>query len=119
MLHNEIYSNMQACFVGVRADACLSGEYDNNNIRKLTELRAVLESHPDAKHEILIYCIDILFEIINEGDNTKIFEFADTVHNMPEICIENGRSFKTFCREIKAFRKKYGKHYFPFAGTKI
>lgn len=82
------------------------------------ELRAILAAHPDDKHEILMYCIDTLFNIIGEGDNTKIFEFTDTIHNMPEMCNENGRAFKTFSREIKAFRNRYGKDYFPFFAAK-
>lgn len=67
----------------------------------------------ENNNEILIYCIDTLFEIISEGDREKIFDFANAIHNMPEICM-GSRPLKTFKGEIREFRDMYGERYFPF-----
>lgn len=58
----------------------------------------------------LIYCIDRLFDVVDEGNREKTYDFADTIHNIPEICLGK-RDFKSFKREIKAFRRKYGSGY--------
>ena len=65
-----------------------------------------------AKHakrrpkKILIYAIDTLFEMIEEGNRKKIRDFTDLIHNMPEIALKK-RSFRSFVREISAFNHKY------------
>lgn len=74
--------------------------------------RIVMHSAP-AEKKILLYCIDTLFEILKEGDKQKIFDFADAIHNIPEIYMQK-RNLYSFRRELKAFQNKYGKHYFPF-----
>lgn len=71
-----------------------------------------MNSAPDEKN-ILLYCIDTLFVILNEGDKQKIFDFADAIHNIPEIYMQK-RNLYSFREEFKAFQKKYGKHYFAF-----
>jgi len=63
--------------------------------------------------DILLYCIDQLFVIVAEGDAQKVFDYTDAIHNIPELCMQK-RTLRSFCRELKAFRKKYGKTYFPF-----
>ena len=72
----------------------------------------ILEAH-ENDNNILIYCIDTLFEIMSEGDHIKINAFADTIHNMPEICM-GVRPLHTFGGEISDFRSRYGEKYFPF-----
>ena len=71
-----------------------------------------MHSAPSEKN-ILLYCIDTLFEILNEGDKQKNFDFADAIHNIPEIYMQK-RNLYSFRKELKAFQKKYGKHYFAF-----
>ena len=65
-----------------------------------------------AKHakrrpkKILIYAIDTLFEMIEEGNREKITDFLDLIRDMPEIALKK-RSFRSFAREISAFNHKY------------
>ncbi len=61
---------------------------------------------------LILYCINTLLEIIDENNEKKIFDFADTIHNMPEICLGK-RNIYSFDKEILAFQKMYGKEYFP------
>ena len=67
----------------------------------------------ENENHVLIYCIGTLFDIIEEGDCPKINCFADTIHNMPEICM-GIRPLKTFYSEISIFKNEYGNEYFPF-----
>ena len=59
-----------------------------------------------------MYCINTLLEIIDENNEKKIFDFADTIHNMPEICLGKCNIY-SFAQEITEFQKMYGKGYFP------
>ncbi|MBR3837744.1 MAG: hypothetical protein IKJ74_06310 [Clostridia bacterium] len=67
----------------------------------------------ENNNDILVYCIEMLLRVISEGDSVKVNAFADTIHNMPEICM-NLRPLHTFYGEISGFRAKYGSQYFPF-----
>ncbi len=114
------YKQIQSIFVVVRMlycrKMCERENYESfkNSLQPLySELKA---SANENSNEILIYCIDTLFEIINEGDREKIFDFANAIHNMPEICT-GARAFETFRTEIVEFRSKYGEQYFPFFST--
>ena len=83
-------------------------------VSSIRRIRLVMEKEPQAQvYQVLIYCIDTLFEIMEEGNREKIAAFADAVHNMPDLGTgkHNLRSLKY---ELKDFRKKYGKHFFPF-----
>ncbi|MEE0265184.1 MAG: hypothetical protein UD936_06105 [Acutalibacteraceae bacterium] len=113
----RFYENLQTAFINIRR-LSTEGCYDEVLFNKTTEdillARATLSAqNPTTESAILLYCIDTLFEIINENNREKLCDFADTIHNMPEIAVRK-RSFKSFRREIKAFRKKYGKAYFAY-----
>ena len=69
----------------------------------------MLQTNIEEKR-LILYCIDTLLEIINENNEKKIFAFADTIHNMPEICLGK-RNIYSFTQEILAFQKIYGKDY--------
>lgn len=74
-----------------------------------------LSQKEDVK--FLLYCIDSLLEIIEERNTQKICDFADAIHNVPEIYVGK-RNLYSFGEEMLAFRKKYGKKYFKdFLGT--
>ena len=78
-----------------------------------------IEKKSDADEKrLLLYCIDALSDIIEEGIAEKIFDFADIIHNIPDIFLGE-RSIDSFRKEIKAFREKYGTSYFPDIHHKI
>ena len=85
--------------------------------KTLSSIKAAREkisfhSTKDEK-EVLLYCIDTLFEILDESDKKKIFDFSGAIQNIPEIYMQK-RNLYSFRKELKHFQNKYGKHYFPF-----
>lgn len=83
-------------------------------IKDLENVRMYIEkfAHGGEK-EVLLYCIDTLFEIIDEDKNEKAFEFCDAVHNISELFCQDNWDKKQYMKiYIKPFRRKYGKEYF-------
>ena len=111
------YKKLQDDFVMIRHmqhPDCFDQERYDSTLLSIREARKKINMHSaPAERNILLYCIDTLFEILNEGDKQKIFDFADTIHNIPEIYMQK-RNLYSFRKELKAFQKKYGKHYFAF-----
>ena len=113
----SFYKKLQDDFVMIRfmqyPDSFDQEKYDST-VLSIREARKKINMHSvPAEKNILLYCIDTLFEILNEGDKQKIFDFADAIHNIPEIYMQK-RNLYSFRKELKAFQKKYGKHYFAF-----
>ncbi len=109
------YKNLQTDFIYIRrliTDGCYDEVLFNKTIENIKLAKATLITQKQTiDTRILLYCIDTLFEIINENNKEKLYDFTDTIHNIPEIAFTK-RQFKSFRREIKAFRKKYGREYF-------
>ena len=85
----SFYKKLQDDFAMIRflqhPDTFEQEEYDST-ILSIKESRKNINMHSaPSEKEILLYCIDTLFEILNEGDKNKIFDFADAIHNIPEI----------------------------------
>ncbi len=111
----NIYHDLQDCFIRIRHFSSCN-TFDGMLLVKTTEQikiheRYITENQLQSEHRILLYCIKTLFEIINENNKNKIFDFADAIHNIPEIYLGK-RNFDSFSFEIEEFRKKYGKAYF-------
>lgn len=116
----DVYDKITACFLYARLST-----YHKQSKRKICTkfsdlkvdmepIRRYLLSRADEnQNDILLYCIETLFRIIDEGDGKKVNDFADAVHNMPEICM-GLRPLYTFYPEILGFRQRYGEEYFPF-----
>ena len=83
-------------------------------IKDLKDLHMYIEKFAQGgEKEVLLYCIDTLFEIIGEGKNKKAFEFCDAVHNISELFCQDNWDKKQYMKiYIKPFRRKYGKEYF-------
>lgn len=115
-LSKEFYRDISHCFVSIRCSYSRK-IYDDNFIYYKNALSPFYNELKCRINEnsnyILVYCIDTLFDIITEGDYIKINCFADTIHNMPEICM-GIRPLSTFVGEISEFRNRYGNNYFPF-----
>ena len=115
IISSALYLNLQQSFIQIRA---LFSSHDINT----NKLNAILGDLRFAKKQIkkyekrrpkkiLIYAIDTLFEMIEEGNREKIWDFADLIHNMPEIALKK-RTFRSFYKDIDAFNNKYEEFYF-------
>ena len=118
---HKFYKELKSYFISIRFSSARKWSDEEKN-GKLLYYKNVLEPFlkelqchiSENENHVLIYCIDMLLDIIEEGDCTKINCFADTIHNMPEICM-GVRPLKTFHSEISIFRSSYGQEYFPFS----
>jgi hypothetical protein len=91
---------------------CADGYFEV--IESIRMARTQIESDTEKfEKKILLYCIDTLFDVLEEGNGQKIFDFADAIHNIPEICLRK-RNLYSLRSELKTFQEKYGKEYFPF-----
>ena len=112
---NEIYYGLQDCFIKIRHYSFADCEDDvlfETTVEKIKNYeRYIVDNQLQNEHKILLYCINTLLEIIDENDKKKICDFADTIHNIPEIYFGK-RNFESFSFEINEFREKYGKSYF-------
>ena len=112
---NDIYQDLQDCFIKIRHCSftnsldCVLFEKTIEKI-KIHE-QYITENQLQNEHQILLYCIKTLLQIIDENDKNKICDFADTIHNIPEIYFGK-RDFDSFSFEIKEFCDKHGKEYF-------
>lgn len=119
---HSVFERLQQDFIKIRH--LFSGDCNDKllleeTVADIKKIRAkiIKKNNIEEKH-LILYCIDTLLEIINENNEKKIFAFADTIHNMPEICLGK-RNIYSFTQEILAFQKIYGKDYFPtFKKTK-
>ena len=112
---DSIYERLQQDFIVIRH--MLSGNcYDEALFSQTVDdikdelNRMIKRKAPERR--LMLYCIDTLLEIIAENNKKKIYDFADTIHNMPEIALGK-RNIYSFDKEIMTFRKKYRKNYFP------
>ncbi len=114
-MDHSFYEALQSSFAAIRfCNQNNDKERYENAIANIKSAKKLISKQSKGQEkEILLYCIDTLFNIINEGNTEKIFDFADAIHNLPEIYIQN-RNLYSFRSELKAFQKKYGKQYFPF-----
>lgn len=114
-MDKSVFEKLQHCFIMVRFYHT-NGHYDKTELDEVVNNLKIIKkqlNNDSSKNDysLLVYCIDTLFNILNEGKTEKIFDFADAIHNIPEIFIGT-RSLKSFKLEVNIFRKKYGKNYF-------
>ncbi len=112
---NETYCDLQDCLIKIRYYSFGECEDDvlyETTVEKIKNYKKyIVDNQLQNEHKILLYCINTLLEIIDENDKKKILDFADAIHNIPEIYIGK-RDFDSFSFEIKEFCNKYGKEYF-------
>lgn len=116
-MKESFYKKLRDDFVMIRFLHCqntLDQEKYDSAISSIkdAEKKICMHSAP-AEKKVLLYCIDTLFAILNEGEKQKIIDFSDAIHNIPEIYMQK-RNLYSFRRELKGFQRKYGKEYFPF-----
>lgn len=115
-MSRSIFDRLQLDFIKIRhlfSDGCNDEFLLEETLGDIKKIRAkiVEKTNVEEKH-LILYCIDTLLEIVGENNEKKIFDFADTIHNMPEICLGK-RNIYSFTQEILSFQKIYGKEYFP------
>ena len=109
----DLYKELQNCFIKVRHCSSI----DDQDLLKDTLNRIrdyekyIMDNRLGSECPILLYCIKTLFEIGAENNKKKMYDFADTIHNMPEIYLGE-RTYDSFLLEIKSFRDIYGDSYF-------
>lgn len=115
-MSNSVFERLRTDFIRIRH--LFSGDrYDEallkDTLADLEKIKGkIIKKTQVEEKRFILYCINTLLEIVKENDSEKIFDFADTVHNMPEICLGK-RNVYSFTQEILTFQKKYGKGYFP------
>jgi len=102
-----LYTELQRAFADIRF---LQRMDEAQKTMKQVKKELQKNKHSDDG-DLILYCIDTMFDIINERKSQKIQDFADLVHDIPEIPMGK-RSFYSFNDEIEAFRRKYGEKYF-------
>ena len=112
---NQIYSGLQDSFIRIRHYVSV-GSYNQklfeDTINQIKDYQKfIVDNQFCSECPILLYCIETLFEIIDENNKEKLYHFADTIHNMPEIYLKR-RSIESFSLEIETFCDMYGNSYF-------
>ena len=109
----RIYKELKNCFIKVRYYSSI----DDNELLKATLDRIkdyekyIIDNRLESECPVLVYCIKTLFEISDENNRMKMYDFADTIHNMPEIYLGK-RTYDSFLYEITSFCDAYGDSYF-------
>ena len=98
----EMYEEIKNAFADMRFDPLGSIRAE---ITLKTAKRELKKEKETEDSKLLIYCIDTMFDIINERNKEKIHDFAHTVHNIPEIMM-GLRDFYSCVPDIYAFREK-------------
>lgn len=107
-MKTEFYEEIKNAFADIRFDPLGSIRAE---ITLKTAKRELKSEKATEDSKLLIYCIDTMFDILNERNKEKIYDFADLVHNIPEIPL-GLRDFYSFTTDINSFREKYGTRYF-------
>lgn len=114
-MKETFYHNLKENFVKIRflfSSNCLDYNKIDAVVCDLKFSRKQIEKHGKKRDiKLLLYCIDTLFKVIEEGYQDKIYNFADLIHNMPDIFLGK-RNFYSFRKEIKYFNEKYHEDFF-------
>lgn len=113
MMEN-IYETLQNKFIEIRhllGEDCFDEVRFANVKTDIEKIRIELKKESNKNNQLLIDCIDTLFQLAGENERQKIFDFADLIHNIPEIYLGK-RNIKSFKTEIRFFNKKYKTKYF-------
>jgi hypothetical protein len=109
-MKETFYHNLKENFAKIRflfSSNCLDYNKIDAVVGDLKFSRKQIEKYGNKRvRTLLLYCIDTLFKVIEEGDQDKIYNFADLIHNMPDIFLGK-RNFYSFRKEIKYFNEKY------------
>ncbi|MBQ8583393.1 MAG: hypothetical protein IJ488_02130 [Clostridia bacterium] len=113
------YKNLTTYFIEIRdlfSEESLNSDKINATFGSITFSRKQLEKNGRRREKkILIYCIDTLFDMLEEGDTQKISRFADLICTMPDIFLGKKR-FSSFRKGIKLFNIEFNENCFRQIG---
>lgn len=118
--NNTLYLNLQRSLTKLLTLFSAPAVNTNKLAATLGDLRFArkqIEKKANRKaRKLLIYCIDTLFEIIEEDNHEKIHDFTNLICDMPEIALGK-RNFRSFQNDILTFNQKYGEYRFSDVNT--
>ena len=118
--NTALYLSLQQSLIKLRALFSAPAVNTNKLAATLGDLRFArkrIEKKANRKaRKLLIYCIDTLFEIIEEGNHEKIHDFTSLICDMPEIALGK-RNFRSFQNDILTFNQKYDEYCFSDVNT--
>ena len=109
----DICKELQNCFIKVRHFTFVDDqELLKDALDRIRDYeKYIIDNQLGSECPILVYCIRALFEIYAENNKKKMYDFADAIHNMPEIYLGK-RTYDSFLLEITSFCDIYGDSYF-------
>ena len=109
----DLYKELQNCFIKVRHYSSIDDqELLKDTLERISGYKKyIIDNRLGPECPILVYCINTLFEISAENNKKKLYNFADVIHNMPEIYLGK-RTYDSFSFEITSFCDLYGDSYF-------
>ena len=114
MLESRTLKDIQELFVYIRFFA--STQYDSElqeYIGKIEEKRNLINHLSSGfQKDIFIYCFDNLRYLINTQQYEYVFDFADAVHNLPDIFLREYNLEQYWNRYIEPLRTKHSQHNF-------
>lgn len=112
-MEKALYADIQRSFDHICE--LFSSRVESTDIRgtidSLQKEKDQLQATANDQDRLLIYCIETLLKLVQEGDRKKIFAFADAVHDTPKIGQFVWNELY-FVPKFRAFQSIYGDHYF-------
>jgi len=120
MLNQKMLVDIFQLFCGIRTYSQQENEL-RNYIVAIEEMHIIVNDFGnELQKDIFTYCFNILKTAIERQNHVFLFDFADAVHNLPEIFYPDTHwgntpksSLETFWKLfIQPLRRKHGKHLF-------
>ncbi len=122
----EICEELKQIFIQLRASAWAEKSAEDNEtkaqvyrerqnvVQKMRDLRQHMETIQFREKAFLLYCIDLMAEVLAKGDREMLETVADCMHNMPEVGMAKPkfRDLSEFEREIRTIRSVYNEQCF-------
>ncbi|MBQ9083063.1 MAG: hypothetical protein IJY28_06155 [Clostridia bacterium] len=122
----EICEELKQIFIRLRASAWAEKSAEDDEakaqvyrerqdvVQKMRDLRQHMETISFRKKAFLLYCIDLMEEVLAKGDREMLETVADCMHNMPEVGMAEPkfRDLSEFEREIRTIRSIYNEQCF-------
>ena len=88
-MHVSFYDDLQKTFYTIKTQYAANITASNKLKAATDQLRfskkQIEKKSPRSEKRVLLYCIDTLFTLFEEGDTRKVSDFAATVCDMPQI----------------------------------
>ena len=114
MLEERILKRIKNLLVEIRSNVnSKDTEKLKSSLEQMKELQSLVNHCSiGVQKDILLYCFSQLSDMVSINDYQKVHDFADAVHNLPEIFYREYNLNVFWNLYINPFIKKYGKQYF-------